>query len=775
MEIIRKEICLDDYRSHVQGLLPYVTYNEEQPYTITHNSFDNWVTDSKDNGNWGNFVCDILVSSGDTTFTDLFSYLNDDDHLTLIESGSTPVLDDKHEYVFDDETQKPKLTTFTFIRLMEVMRRYNYMMYLIRNGIKLREITTKSCDSGIGNRLFISDNSEKLLNYTPYDVESSLIDSFGRYSLKNNDEKGYVVPSTDKNWVVLIEDYEIFNKFGGLDFINDVFNKFIGSVAVPDNVNGSSVPPYFPIVDIEEELEWLNQYKGTKDCCQLQQWNARGGQEMIDFLSGVEIDETHKEIKPLVPTMEINLCFVQDMKDNGLYTDYDPYNEEYEYEGDGVLKPNFIEYESGLTLESKLKLIRNTDYFMTDTEVLPGVFQTFENGSKFFKCIYNTGYTKIEHIKVVKEQEINGEWYIIDTTNTSNPIDDTFNVRDGAEVFNIDSSIVVDPTTSTVVESTEDEVKYRETTYTTIETVNYTWWEAIDADGEKGSLKCADGETIVANTKKYWTTTIFETIRSLTLNLFVKDDDTIYFLVKYNNTQESPMEIPYVTNTPVNVYAVSYENDEGKTIYIGSNDVEYEEDEIDGKSLKFIGDYIISIKNEERSGLTFYDFDYVVGGVFYAYAKKTDDGLSLTWDGYKEKTGIHYKESYPYNESVPMYVMIDDNPDTLIYVNQLNYNSDLVEVYSEDYRLSRETNIAEVNGFITGDIWHGSTPERSSESINTPIFKDDFYNGISMPTKYEISVEVDRGSASAWESHFKLFECNTFEDLENYGNNFFNL
>ena len=30
-------------------------------------------------------------------------------------------------------------------------------------------------------------------------------------------------------------------------------------------------------------------------------------------------------------------------------------------------------------------------------------------------------------------------------------------------------------------------------------------------------------------------------------------------------------------------------------------------------------------------------------------------------------------------------------------------------------------------------------------------------------------------NAAAWEKHFKLSECNTLEDLENYGNNFFNI
>ena len=41
--------------------------------------------------------------------------------------------------------------------------------------------------------------------------------------------------------------------------------------------------------------------------------------------------------------------------------------------------------------------------------------------------------------------------------------------------------------------------------------------------------------------------------------------------------------------------------------------------------------------------------------------------------------------------------------------------------------------------------------------------------------KYNINLNFNRGASVAWENHFKLSECNTMEDLENYGNNYFNL
>ena len=36
-------------------------------------------------------------------------------------------------------------------------------------------------------------------------------------------------------------------------------------------------------------------------------------------------------------------------------------------------------------------------------------------------------------------------------------------------------------------------------------------------------------------------------------------------------------------------------------------------------------------------------------------------------------------------------------------------------------------------------------------------------------------IDIYRGSASAFELHYKIGEINTFEDLMNYGNNIFNI
>ena len=42
-------------------------------------------------------------------------------------------------------------------------------------------------------------------------------------------------------------------------------------------------------------------------------------------------------------------------------------------------------------------------------------------------------------------------------------------------------------------------------------------------------------------------------------------------------------------------------------------------------------------------------------------------------------------------------------------------------------------------------------------------------------SKISVDITVERGASAAFESFYKLSECNTMEDVENYGNDYFNL
>ena len=93
-------------------------------------------------------------------------------------------------------------------------------------------------------------------------------------------------------------------------------------------------------------------------------------------------------------------------------------------------------------------------------------------------------------------------------------------------------------------------------------------------------------------------------------------------------------------------------------------------------------------------------------------------------------------------------------------------------IYNKHYGLSREGNLAEISAYTVADVWGHYDSENT---INAPVFKEEYLLGISSAFESEVDVTIDRGNAAAFEKHFKLGECNTYEDLENYGNNYFNL
>ena len=132
-----------------------------------------------------------------------------------------------------------------------------------------------------------------------------------------------------------------------------------------------------------------------------------------------------------------------------------------------------------------------------------------------------------------------------------------------------------------------------------------------------------------------------------------------------------------------------------------------------------------------------------------------------------EKRGIKYVETYPL-KTVTATTKINGN-DVRVEYKEIDFNNKLVTIYNKDFGLSREGNLAEIQGLPTGEIWN------PKEAISSPVIKKEYLNHISEEPIIGVDVTFDRGNASAFENHFKLAECNTYEDIENYGNNYFNL
>lgn len=205
-----------------------------------------------------------------------------------------------------------------------------------------------------------------------------------------------------------------------------------------------------------------------------------------------------------------------------------------------------------------------------------------------------------------------------------------------------------------------------------------------------------------------------------------------YYLVEYYN-DKNIISLPFLSGIPINVETVVIEHSELK---------EYQEKKCD---------VITKIDKETENGDII--IEYIIGA-------------TLNGTKYDERTGIHYQEKLKLH-SRRIVINVDDISYEVEY-EYLDYDTNLETVYNEEYKTYIDIRKAEIIGMPIGSIYNTSdkqplvfTKEGSDSLISTP--------------KIDIDLTFNRGNAAGWEKHFKLSECNTMQDLENYGNNFFNL
>ena len=155
---------------------------------------------------------------------------------------------------------------------------------------------------------------------------------------------------------------------------------------------------------------------------------------------------------------------------------------------------------------------------------------------------------------------------------------------------------------------------------------------------------------------------------------------------------------------------------------------------------KKYGDYIISMDNGH--------FVYTIGGevdnpyscgyVIEEDYELVDSSVTLTLDGVSIE--------------VPQTVMMP---------------IDTIDAYSESLGMMRY-------GVPRGRLV-GITTNLAPKNDTPLLFKRDGDSVLLPGSKISVDITVERGASAAFESFYKLSECNTMEDVENYGNDYFNL
>ena len=793
MEPVRKKISIEKSKSRTNGVLPYIPFNSDPEMYL--------VSNESENGNWGMLVSDIGILEKKTEtgkigldftkekvvdrvrYCDIIKRYNEANR--IIESGirtkcvvnETNIVD---ETVHIEQMDGEEIEVPTFVGGRNVVGIYGSgcgETVVIENktsALCLTDLISEEDYSGLTRYDFIPVDSRNYakdrhiygMTTTEEDIEQGkfyvIVDDYDELKKIENwwfsaeteytdiEENKYV--HTGKTWCL-----EMFegsdNEVGLYQFMEFVDKYVIGKIEVPYYISGIYVPDFVFYTNIQKHIDWFEKRKGNKSEQGLKEWNEHGGDAMYNFLKERANKLEFPQSIPSVPDNGMGMTFVAPYisfpisieQECSYETVYESYIESKSaYTQNGTVVPVFSAISA--TVESKLYYVIDDD--AETVEGLVGAWVDFpEEGEKtnLLKCTYYE-----DNSSVTGE----GISYVIvydDKTESGGTLEGTEEVpaltRTDVDRVLLQSKTPVNMPNATSEEEVNDSHGHGIKTTTTGYTVyNYKWWECTRlTESEAAAIKCADGESAEATKgkNKYRTVTILECFKNMVLT--PSNGDTYYFMVKRDNGYMFSGQGEPVTmgSKGLQTFRIPYTEGSAHNIY-----------EIDDNL--YVGDYVNSIEIVDSS----WTITYTIG------AKLQGSNGQYT---YVENTGIQYQETYPYEHGMKKKIRIDGRDGIVIYYDKIDTESTKKEVYSEEYGTYRMANLATIIGMEIGTMFN------DDDMFDAPVFTREDVPLFMGDTKSRFSVTMDRGSAAAFERHFKLSECNSMEDLENYGNNYYNL
>ena len=761
MEIIRKTIYLDESKSHRPGLLPYIAFDSEEEITF--------VDTGNTNGNYGGFVCDICSVSA-----------------------------------YTDENQVAMSAITGVVRYLDIMRRYNAIQDIISKGICLSGGTFSKESKGCWDIVGEDDNTEvryyplSNFTFTDYCDENNTSNSiFSRYSyspkdvFKFTEVGGYYVENAeeedesngevseviaeaevDLGPIILLENFEVLEecKTWWLNICEE-FQLPSSWYIMPDGIN-----EYFSLCYAVEKyflglIEVLNEFENEtpnfvyySDLINIKDRYGDDFKAYIEsessaitnigdvFISGTSFFT--------IPTVDIPILLLDDSVTEKTYTPY-----VYSLSGtdfttiklgedvvsaiNGTIVTEYIANRNnsverfevlsatGIYVESKLESLKSFNSYPI-TEDMNGLFDDFTylltsgntisgvSGSCLFKCTYKeTNVTVESGVTPVSPQIV--------CNNTLRIIPPT-----GKNDFIINSNVITE--TSSI-------------------TYSYGWWECSMITDASKLLEYTSsyGDIVNFGEKEYANVTLLSCVNSIIAN---PTNGTIcYLMARFDNGYIGESGNTYYLNNSDNiannmvqlsVKAMKLPYDVGIPKDIRTHIVNGEKE------------YSCNIITNINYGASSTTIDYVLGADYFI----EDDIENVI----TENKGIHYKEVLSYNNSQPNGIisntfLIDGYYVGDIFLHDVNMSTNSIDYEKTEYGLTREVKVAQIVGMEVGNVqWDDYlliTKEGTENLMNQP--------------KYDINLVFNRGAGAAWEGHFKLSECNTMEDLENYGNNYFNI
>lgn len=801
MDRISKTICIDNSRSHRNGLLPFVRFGGSG--TIEEASTEGT------NGNYGQYVCDFTIYSGKTEYARLRyldvikkynftqeqirngifvkKYVIKQDELTKLncEEGTSAITsEDLNIFITDFDERSTKLTyEFRPLDSQYFYEKNGYYVY--EQPLQYAEIKGKNDDELTDDEKALKEKIENIESYIKSENLFILLPNYDD-AIKYNKEwnEWWKENFKAEEWEADIFDgYETNENISTeFKFCYDIDSCILGRVEVVySGSTGSKVPNYVYYTEIGDRIKWFEGNSGVTASAYenssketewlIKQWEERGGGDFYNFLKNVKYTdkwqtdkkvegENNRTFKYSPPLLNLEAIINAEIENEYLFTPYEysvvnnlKENAVCEYSATSIsnLKPQFITYDSAHTVkvESQLQTLTDPMAIQVNRDIF-GSFEYFDESGitgQMFECTYCSGRSETPHIvcyhsgktvvyqfnesgeKIGQYEVLSGKTYVDEKSEKCpKPFKSNAYICYATKV----KEEFVEVSNTDIKENKNESGETYNCYWSASTTSTYEWWECESASTE--GLICADGEDVKSKEKKYRNVTILSCIDSLVGKKNI--GDKYYVLARFNNGNEGPeticsrgkihsLKIPYIPDKKLNI--VSYED--GTEVY----------------------DKVVSITSKEDQGV-----------VEIEYVKGVKSGLSGT-------TGVHYKDTINYTSNIFDIVPIDGVYPSELYYEALDLEKSKETVFSNEYVLNRKALRSEIIGMEVGTQWTGEG------AVSALLFTKDGAEGLQEEPKYNINMLYNRGNAAAWENHFKLSECNTMEDLENYGNNFFNL
>ena len=799
MDRIEKIINIDNSRSHRNGLLPFVQYGGDGKIKE--------VTAIDTNGNYGQYVCDFCVYSGGTNVE--IARLK---YLDVLRNYYTI-----QEYLRDAVYVKKTETPIDLVSKIEQEKTASCVLAVLPTSSSGKEETFKEN--------FEEITEKGRYEYIPLDInlfrtnkfgyvftepnipeedrteeEEVLLEKISKHKeLIGNSDFFVLVPNYDEvmhlnswwnDWWVdnFKEEWEkdVFVGYtqsdnDGFKFCEDVEKYILGQIeVVGSGITGSRVPTFVHYVNHFDLKNWFETHSATTVAAYEEPtkenewiryaWEERGGGNFYDFLSKntpiwqtyISLTKPENYFKYAAPTVDLGVIINAEEEYETLYNVYEYSVNDGRIEG--AVKPYIVPASgvgSALTTswvecpsaycESRLDTLIHPKVLRITNDVF-GIFEEFDKDDGYvgqlFECTYCTGFSKTNRIVASStvitykyEDTKDDEGNIIDTkTTTSEEVTNSTQAEEcpDTSAYQIFDTTILSESAWTETTSNEEKDKNNRVTkkeyyFSAFTRYEYGWWECEKLTDP--SIICGDGENLKAGDYKYRNVLIVSCLPALVGPC--KSGDVYYVMARYDNGLIQPKNIEGKDGTIVSM-KIPYKVDEPQNI------VSYEDGTI-------TYDKIISAEKID------------INKYLIRYAKGVTSGVTDI------ETGIHYEETLYYSENNLAKVPIDGIYMADLYYDVLGDNSEKTSVYSEEFRKYRLVRKAKITGMEVGTQW------TEENAVNAMLFTKDGYEGLQEEPKYDINLLYNRGNAAAWENHFKLSECNTMEDLVNYGNNFFNL